>query len=117
MKIYSHGRGKNFELLNNSLHEFLDLTPIMLLIIVFFYVNIFLLFDELPQKSILYLIFWLIRKQTQKIKASAVNNKKVQFHQTQRWQWLPTYQGESLLMPLVPTLPPINFHQPSTTFI
>jgi hypothetical protein len=50
--LYSHGTGKISNLLNRPLHEFLGLTPVMILIIFFCSVNIFLLLHELPQKTI-----------------------------------------------------------------
>jgi hypothetical protein len=52
MKICLHME----ELLNRPLHEFLSLTPVMILIILFCSVNIFLLLDELPQTTIQYFI-------------------------------------------------------------
>jgi hypothetical protein len=54
--IYSHGRDKICNLLNRSLQELWDLTPIMILTVFLCNVNTFLLLDELPQKIIPYFI-------------------------------------------------------------
>jgi hypothetical protein len=49
--MYSRGRVRISDLLNRLLHEFLGLTPAINLTIFFCKVNVFLLFDELPQKN------------------------------------------------------------------
>jgi hypothetical protein len=49
--MYSHGRGKISNLMNRFLHEFLDLTPAIILTVLFCKVNIILLLGELPQKN------------------------------------------------------------------
>jgi hypothetical protein len=49
--MYSHGRGKIYELVNIFLHEFLDLTPAIILTVLFCKVNIILLLGELPPKK------------------------------------------------------------------
>jgi hypothetical protein len=54
--MFSHGRAKIYNLLTRLLHEFLGLTPAINLTIFFCKVNIFLMFDELPQKIIPYFI-------------------------------------------------------------
>jgi hypothetical protein len=50
--MYSHGRGKISNLMNRFLHEFLDLTPAIILTVLFCKVNIILLLGELPEKKI-----------------------------------------------------------------
>jgi hypothetical protein len=47
--MYSHGRGKISNLMNRFLHEFLDLTPAIIVIVLFCKVNIILLLGELPK--------------------------------------------------------------------
>jgi hypothetical protein len=54
--MYSHGRGKISNLMSIFLHEFLDLTPAIILRVLFFEVNIILLLEELPPKIIPYFI-------------------------------------------------------------
>jgi hypothetical protein len=54
--MYSHERGKLSELINRYLHEFLDLTPAIILTVLFCKVNIILLLEELPPKIIPYFI-------------------------------------------------------------
>jgi hypothetical protein len=51
VNMYSHGRGKISNLTNRFLHEFLDLTPAIILTVLFCKVNIILLLGELPQKN------------------------------------------------------------------
>jgi hypothetical protein len=58
--MYSHGRGKcmhmeevkSLGLMNRFLHEFLDLTPAIILTVLFCKVNVVLLLGELPPKII-----------------------------------------------------------------
>jgi len=54
--MYLHGRGKISNLMNRFLHEFLDLTPAIILTVLFCKVNIILLLGELPPKIIPYFI-------------------------------------------------------------
>jgi hypothetical protein len=49
--MYSHGRGKISNLMNIFLHEFLDLTPPVILTALFCKVNIILLLRELCPKN------------------------------------------------------------------
>jgi hypothetical protein len=49
--MHSHGRGKVSNLRNGVPHEFLDLTPAIILTVLFCKVNIILLLEELPQKN------------------------------------------------------------------
>jgi len=53
--MYLHGRGKISNLMNKFLHEFLDLTPAIILTVLFCKVNIILFFRELLPKN--YAIF------------------------------------------------------------
>jgi hypothetical protein len=46
--MYSRGRGKISDLVIRFLHEFLDMTPAIILTILFYKVNIILLLGELP---------------------------------------------------------------------
>jgi hypothetical protein len=52
--MFSYGRVKLSNPLNRRLHEFLCLTPAIILMILFCNVNIFLLLRELPEKIIHY---------------------------------------------------------------
>jgi hypothetical protein len=54
--MYSHGRGKICNVMNGFLDEFLDLTPAIILTVLFCKVNIILLLRELPQKIIPYFV-------------------------------------------------------------
>jgi hypothetical protein len=50
--------------MNRVLHEFLDLTPALILTVLFHKINIILLMEELPQKIIPYFIMgWKEAKQ------------------------------------------------------
>jgi len=48
--MYSHGRGKLSKLMNRFLHEVLDLTPAIILTVLFCKVNIILLLGEIPKE-------------------------------------------------------------------
>jgi hypothetical protein len=50
INVYSHGRGKISNLMDRFLLEFLDLTPVISLTVLFCKVNIILLLGELPKK-------------------------------------------------------------------
>jgi hypothetical protein len=54
--MYAHGRGDIYNFLNRLSHEFLGLTPDMILTVFFCNINIYLLLDKFPQKIIPYLI-------------------------------------------------------------
>jgi hypothetical protein len=54
--MYLHGRGRISKLMNRYLHEVLDLTPAIILTVLFCKVNIILQLGELPPKIIPYFI-------------------------------------------------------------
>jgi len=56
INMYSHGRGKISNLMNRFLHEFLDLTPAIILTVFFCKVNIILLLGNYPKKIVSYFI-------------------------------------------------------------
>jgi hypothetical protein len=56
--MYLYGRGKISNLMNRFLHEFQDLTPTIILTVLFYKVDIILLLGELAKKK--YSIFHLM---------------------------------------------------------